>query len=415
MEDKKLEKIKKYKASLPRRIWCRCYQRVMYIAEFMLPWRVPEQISGEGSLKKLAAFAKSKGFKSGLLVTDSVLFGLGMAQPIIDGFKAEGLKLTVFDKVVPNPTIQNIEEGLQLYKDNDCDVIIALGGGSSMDCAKGIGARVARPKKSIPQMKGVLKVMKKLPPLVAIPTTSGTGSEATLAAVISNPEKKEKYPINDPVLIPHYAVMDPSLTVGLPKHITSTTGMDALTHAVEAYIGSENTRNTKKYAIEATQLIFKYLKRAYDKGDDIEARNNMQHASLLAGMAFTRAYVGYVHAIAHSLGGFYGVPHGLANAVILPHVIEAYGEKAHKKLARLAEAVGITGNSDSEKATAFIAAIREMNEYMAIPTKIEGKWTIKEEDVPIMIEHALAEANPLYPVPVIWGYDEMYAMYHKIM
>lgn len=415
MEDKKLEKIKKYKASLPRRIWCRCYQRVMYIAEFMLPWRVPEQISGEGSLKKLAAFAKSKGFKSGLLVTDSVLFGLGMAQPIIDGFKAEGLKLTVFDKVVPNPTIQNIEEGLQLYKDNDCDVIIALGGGSSMDCAKGIGARVARPKKSIPQMKGVLKVMKKLPPLVAIPTTSGTGSEATLAAVISNPEKKEKYPINDPVLIPHYAVMDPSLTVGLPKHITSTTGMDALTHAVEAYIGSENTRNTKKYAIEATQLIFKYLKRAYDKGDDIEARNNMQHASLLAGMAFTRAYVGYVHSIAHSLGGFYGVPHGLANAVILPHVIEAYGEKAHKKLARLAEAVGITGNSDSEKATAFIAAIREMNEYMAIPTKIEGKWTIKEEDVPIMIEHALAEANPLYPVPVIWGYDEMYAMYHKIM
>ena len=415
MEDKKLEKIKKYKASLPRRIWCRCYQRVMYIAEFMLPWRVPEQISGEGSLKKLAAFAKSKGFKSGLLVTDSVLFGLGMAQPIIDGFKAEGLKLTVFDKVVPNPTIQNIEEGLQLYKDNDCDVIIALGGGSSMDCAKGIGARVARPKKSIPQMKGVLKVMKKLPPLVAIPTTSGTGSEATLAAVISNPEKKEKYPINDPVLIPHYAVMDPSLTVGLPKHITSTTGMDALTHAVEAYIGSENTRNTKKCAIEATQLIFKYLKRAYDKGDDIEARNNMQRASLLAGMAFTRAYVGYVHAIAHSLGGFYGVPHGLANAVILPHVIEAYGEKAHKKLARLAEAVGITGNSDSEKATAFIAAIREMNEYMAIPTKIEGKWTIKEEDVPIMIEHALAEANPLYPVPVIWGYDEMYAMYHKIM
>lgn len=415
MEDKKLEKIKKYKASLPRRIWCRCYQRVMYIAEFMLPWRVPEQISGEGSLKKLAAFAKSKGFKSGLLVTDSVLFGLGMAQPIIDGFKAEGLKLTVFDKVVPNPTIQNIEEGLQLYKDNDCDVIIALGGGSSMDCAKGIGARIARPKKSIPQMKGVLKVMKKLPPLVAIPTTSGTGSEATLAAVISNPEKKEKYPINDPVLIPHYAVMDPSLTVGLPKHITSTTGMDALTHAVEAYIGSENTRNTKKYAIEATQLIFKYLKRAYDKGDDIEARNNMQHASLLAGMAFTRAYVGYVHSIAHSLGGFYGVPHGLANAVILPHVIEAYGEKAHKKLARLAEAVGITGNSDSEKATAFIAAIREMNEYMAIPTKIEGKWTIKEEDVPIMIEHALAEANPLYPVPVIWGYDEMYAMYHKIM
>lgn len=416
LEDAKtIEKIKKYKASLPRRIWCRCFQCVLYVAEYFLPWRVPEQISGEGSLAKLPAFAKEKGFKSALLVTDSVLMSLGMAQPIIDGFNAEGLKITVYDKVVPNPTIGNIEDGVKLYKDNNCDVIIALGGGSPMDCAKGIGARIARPGKTIAKMKGVLRVLRKLPPLVAIPTTSGTGSEATIAAVISNPEKKEKYPINDPVLIPHYAVMDPALTIGLPKHITSTTGMDALTHAVEAFIGSENTRKTKQYAIEATQLIFKYLKRAYDDGKDIEARSNMQRASLLAGMAFTRAYVGYVHAIAHSLGGFYGVPHGLANAVLLPHVIEAYGEKAHKKLARLAEAVGITGESDAEKATKFIAAIREMNEYMAIPTKIEGKWTIKEEDIPIMIDHALKEANPLYPVPVIWGYDEMYSMYHKIM
>ena len=264
------------------KLYCRCYQKVMYIAEFMLPWRVPEQISGEGSLSRLPAFAKEHGFKSALLVTDEVLMKLGMAQPIIDGFAKEGLSLTIYDKVVPNPTVNNIAEGLKLYNDNNCDVIIALGGGSPMDCAKGIGARVARPRKPISKMKGVLKVMKKLPPLVAIPTTSGTGSEATLAAVISNPETHEKYPINDPVLIPHYAVMDPLLTVGLPKHITSTTGMDALTHAVEAYIGSSNTRNTKKYAIEATQLIFKYLYRAYENGGDIEARSNMQKASLLA-------------------------------------------------------------------------------------------------------------------------------------
>ena len=386
------------------KLYCRCFQRVMYVAEYFLPWRVPEQISGEGSLAKLPAFAKAKGFKSALLVTDQGLMSLGMAQPIIDGFK-----------VVPNPTITNIEEGLKLYKDNNCDVIIALGGGSPMDCAKGIGARVARPGKSIPKMKGLLRVLKKLPPLVAIPTTSGTGSEATLAAVISNPDTHEKYPINDPVLIPHYAVMDPLLTVGLPKHITSTTGMDALTHAVEAYIGSENTRNTKKYAIEATQLVFKYLKRAYDNGQDKEARNMMQKASLLAGMAFTRAYVGYVHAIAHSLGGFYGVPHGLANAVILPHVLDAYGEKAHKKLAQLADAVGIKGANDAEKAKAFIQAIKDMNAAMDIPTKIEGKWTIKEEDIPTMVERALSEANPLYPVPVIWGKEEMAAMYREIM
>ncbi|HIU20840.1 MAG TPA: iron-containing alcohol dehydrogenase [Candidatus Limadaptatus stercorigallinarum] len=397
------------------KLYCRCFQRVMYVAEYFLPWRVPEQISGEGSLAKLPAFAKAKGFKSALLVTDQGLMSLGMAQPIIDGFKAEGLNIAVYDKVVPNPTITNIEEGLKLYKDNNCDVIIALGGGSPMDCAKGIGARVARPRKSIPKMKGLLRVMRKLPPLVAIPTTSGTGSEATLAAVISNPDTHEKYPINDPVLIPHYAVMDPLLTVGLPKHITSTTGMDALTHAVEAYIGSENTRNTKKYAIEATQLVFKYLKRAYDNGQDKEARNMMQKASLLAGMAFTRAYVGYVHAIAHSLGGFYGVPHGLANAVILPHVLDAYGEKAHKKLAQLADAVGIKGANDAEKAKAFIQAIKDMNAAMDIPTQIEGKWTIKEEDIPTMVERALSEANPLYPVPVIWGKEEMAAMYREIM
>ena len=397
------------------KFYCRCFQKVMYVAEYFLPWRVPEQISGEGSLAKLPAFAKEKGFRSALLVTDQGLMSLGMAPPIIDGFRAEGLNITVYDKVVPNPTITNIEEGLKLYRDNKCDAIIALGGGSPMDCAKGIGARVARPNKPIPKMKGLLRVMKKLPPLIAIPTTSGTGSEATLAAVISNPDTHEKYPINDPVLIPHYAVMDPLLTVGLPKHITSTTGMDALTHAVEAYIGSENTRNTKKYAIEATQLVFKYLKRAYDNGQDKEARNMMQKASLLAGMAFTRAYVGYVHAIAHSLGGFYGAPHGYANAVILPHVIEAYGEKAYKKLAQLADAVGIQGKDDAEKAKAFIQAIKDLNASMDIPTRIEGKWTIKEEDIPTMVERALSEANPLYPVPVIWGKEEMTAMYHKIM
>lgn len=397
------------------KLYCRCFQRVIYLAMFFLNWRVPEQISGEGSLAKLPAFAKNHGWKSALLVTDQGLMSLGMAQPIIDGFKAEGMNIVVYDKVVPNPTITNIEEGLKLYHDNKCDVIIALGGGSPMDCAKGIGARVARPNKPIPKMKGILRVLKQLPPLVAIPTTSGTGSEATLAAVISNPDTHEKYPINDPVLIPRYAVMDPLLTVGLPKHITSTTGMDALTHAVEAYIGSENTSATKKNAVAATQLIFKYLKRAYDDGQDKEARNKMQEASLLAGMAFTRAYVGYVHAVAHSLGGFYGVPHGLANAVILPHVLDAYGKKAYKKLARLAEAVGIEGADDEAKAKKFIQEIKDMNAYMDIPTKIQGKWTIKEEDIPTMADRAFKEANPLYPVPEIWSREDLIKIYREIM
>ena len=184
---------------------------------------------------------------------------------------------------------------------------------------------------------------------------------------------------------------------------------------MEAYIGGENTSNTKKYAIEATQLIFKYLKRAYDDGQDKEARNQMQKASLLAGMAFTRAYVGYVHAIAHSLGGFYGVPHGLANAVILPHVLDAYGASAYKKLAELADAVGIKGDSDEVKAKAFIQAIKDMNASMDIPTKIQGQMDHQGRGHPTMVERAAKEANPLYPVPVIWGKEELTKIYHEIM
>ena len=331
------------------------------MASFMLPWRVPEQLSGEGSLADLPKFIKEKGWKSGLVVSDEMLVKLGLVEPLLEGMKKEGIKATLFDKVVPNPTITNVEDGLAIYKKEECDHIIALGGGSVMDCAKIIAARAVKPKQPINKMKGILKVGKKLPPLVAIPTTSGTGSEATLAAVISNPETHEKY------------------------------------------------------AIEATQLIFKYLKRAYDKGDDKEARNMMQKASLLAGMAFTRAYVGYVHAVAHTLGGFYGVPHGLANAVILPHVLKEYGKKAHKKLARLADAVGITGANIHEKAEKFIQAIRDLNASMDIPEKIQGKYTIKEEDIPLMVKRALAEGNPLYPVPVIWGKKEIEKIYRSIM
>ncbi len=396
--------------------FCRAYQAAFYLVSFVLPWREPEAIRGAGSLKQLPAIIKSKGFKTPLIVTDSVLMQLGLVQPLLDGLKREGLESVVYDKTIPNPTIDNIEEALTLYNDCKCDCLIAFGGGSPMDCAKGVGARVSRPNKPIPKMKGVLKVLKRIPPMFAIPTTSGTGSEATLAAVISNSETHEKYPINDHALIPQYAVFDPELTINLPRPITSTTGVDALTHAVEAYIGRSNTPSTKRKAIEAVKLVFKYLKRAYDDGTDIEARERMQHASFLAGMAFTRAYVGYVHAVAHSLGGFYGVPHGLANAVILPYVLEMYGTSVYKKLAELADYVRIGKNGDSVevKAKGFIQAIKELNLSMQIPTKIEGKWSIKDEDIPIMAKRALQEANPLYPVPRIMGYEEIYSIYKKV-
>ena len=387
----------------------RCFQKGMKLGMYFVNFHEPELLEG---LDAIPNKMKETGLTSTLIVTDDVLHN---KLKMIEGLKASlenaGVKYFVYDKTVPNPTIDNIEEALKIYNENGCDCLVAFGGGSSMDCAKGVGARVAQPNKAIPKMKGQLKVLKKLPPLFAVPTTSGTGSEATLAAVISNSETHEKYAINDPVLIPQYAVLDPTLTLGLPKHITSTTGMDALTHAVEAYIGSSNTEKTKDMAIRATKLIFENLKKAYDDGSDFKARRNMQFASFYAGIAFTRAYVGNVHAIAHTLGGMYGVPHGLANAVILPHILDFYGEKAYKKLADLANAVGITGD-EATRAKQFIQAVKDMNEYMAIPTGIKG---IKEEDIPTMVDRAYAEANPLYPVPVMMDKAQFTAMYHEIM
>ncbi len=391
--------------------YCRCFQAVMKVAMPLLRLREPKKISGLGSLAEL--IAKDK--KSVLIVTDDVLHN---KLHLIDGLKADlaerGVKVTVYDKTVPNPTIDNIEEAYAEYVANACEGIVAFGGGSPMDCAKGVGCKVANPNKTIPQMKGVLKVghRSKYPDLYAVPTTSGTGSEATLAAIVSNSETKEKYPIEDPVLIPKYAVLDPTLTTGLPKHITSTTGMDALTHAVESYIGSGNTDLTIDRAVKATKLIFSWLEKAYVDGADIKARSYMQDASYMAGVAFTRAYVGNVHAMAHALGGFYHTPHGLANAVILPYILDFYGASAHKQLAELADCVGIKGCSIADKANKFIQEIKDMNARMGIPTTIDG---IKEEDIPTMAERAFKEANPLYPVPTIMSKQDFIDMYHKIM
>ena len=395
------------------KIYYRSYQCAFKLASHFLPWREPELLEGENSLSKLPELIKSQGITQVLIVTDEGLTRVGLVDKLVKEIDSAGIGYVVYDKTVPNPTIDNIEEALQLYHGNHCQGIIAMGGGSPMDCAKGVGARVARPNKTLPQMKGQLKVLKKIPPLFAIPTTSGTGSETTLAAVISNSKTHEKYAINDPALIPHFAVLDPILTVGLPPHITSTTGMDALTHAVEAYIGRSNTSQTLQWSKEAVSLIFEYLYKAYCNGKDIEARQKMQRASYAAGCAFTRAYVGYVHAIAHTLSGFYNVPHGLANAVILPYVLEYYGESAYKPLSELADLVGVTkaGDTEEQKAKKFIQAVKDLNKAMNIPDKVAG---IVEKDIPIMVERALQEANPLYPVPRILDKNDLSSLYAMI-
>lgn len=396
--------------NIAAKIVCRAYQKVFKIASHLLPFRKPELIEG---IDALPIAIKSHGVDRLLIVTDSVINSLGLINPLYKGLEDRNIKYVVYDKVIPNPTIDNVEEALALYKEHDCIGIVAFGGGSVIDCAKVVGARVVRPNKTVNKMKGLFKILKALPNLYAIPTTSGTGSEATIAAVITDSNTHFKYPINDLSLIPKYAVLDPEITVKLPPKITSTTGMDALTHAVEAYIGNSNTKETTIMAREAVKLIFENIQTAYDTGSDLNARKKMQLASYYAGIAFTRAYVGYVHAVAHSLGGCYGTPHGLANAVILPHFLIEYGHYAHKSLSELADLVGITniGDTTMEKADKFIKAVQELNRYMNIPERFDF---IKKEDIPLMAKRAAAEGNPLYPVPKLMDRRELEKMYYKI-
>ena len=375
-----------------------------------MPWREPAILRGAGSLEKLPSRLQAEGIDNVLLVTDKFLAGTPHFARLQNLLNESGVRFSVYDGTVPNPTLDNISEAEGIYRLNGCNGLVAFGGGSPIDCAKGVGIRIARPGTPIPKMRGSIKVLRKIPYLAAIPTTAGTGSEATVTAVISDAVSHEKYPVNDFVLIPRLAVLDSDMLAGLPKSLTATTGMDALTHAVEAYIGGSNFRGSAEAALEAGRLIVRFLKRAYDDGTDAEARDMLQWAAYRAGFAFTRAYVGYVHAIAHSLGGMYGTPHGLANAVILPHVLEAYGPKAWKRLADFARASGAVpeGQGDQKTAKSFIAYIRAMNHSMEIPEYLD---VIREKDIPVLAAAASREANPLYPVPEIYDESELEQLY----
>lgn len=397
-----------------RQIGCRLYQGALYVGMAFMPWRQPKLLQGKDSFADAVNFMIEHGVKRPLIVCDKPAMDRRALQPFFD--KADGvIEYAVYDGVLPNPTVKQVEAGLAVYNANKCDGILAFGGGSAMDCAKGIGARVVRPKKTVNQMKGLLKVNRKLPPFFAVPTTAGTGSECTVAAVITDDETHDKYAINDFSLIPHYAILDPTLTATLPPFLTATTGMDALTHAVEAYIGRGNTRKTERQAEEAVKLIFDNLKEATLNGTNLDARINMQKAAYLAGLAFTRAYVGYVHALAHALGGTYGIAHGYANAVLLPVVLDAFGSSANKRLAKLARMVGLADKTDKKPQAArkFIDAVYQMNKDLGIPATFEGK--IKEEDFDALAAHADKEANPLYPVPKLMNAKQLKSIYYKVV
>ncbi|MHA1602866.1 MAG: iron-containing alcohol dehydrogenase [Promethearchaeota archaeon] len=397
-----------------KNIYYRAYQYIFKGALLIIKMRVPDVISGEGSIEKLVNRIKSDGLTKILIVTDANIRKIGLLNNLFQILSDKKIEFAVYDDVKPNPSIQSIENAYKLYLDENCQGIIAFGGGSPMDCAKVAACRVVKPKKSVLKMRGMFKIMKKLPPFYAIPTTAGTGSETTAAAVVSNPETHEKFAIIDLNIVPHVAVLDPELTVSLPPHITSTTGMDALTHAVEAYIGLHGTKFTNENAEKATKMIFDNLEKAYSNGADLEVRNNMALAAYYAGIAFTRASVGYVHAIAHNLGGLYGVPHGLANAIVLPYVLEEYGKSAYKKLAKLAVAgdLGTSDGSDEELAQKFIQKVKDLNKNMAIPTFVKE---LKEADIPLLTKRALKEGNPNYPVPKILDTESMSNLIKKLL
>jgi len=391
-----------------RKTWCRTYQGVFHIAQPLLPYKDPIV---KQSINDIPEILRTKNISKVIFVTDQGLVKAGLAKRIEDVLAAGGIQFTTYSDTVPNPTIENVESVKELYQKTGSQGFVSLGGGSAMDCAKAAAARIARPNKQIPKMRGILKIHKKLPTIVAIPTTAGTGSEATVTTVITDSKRNYKYPISDFCLIPPYAIHDYSLTTGLPQKMTSTTGMDALTHAVEAYIGRSLNKTSAANAEKATALIHKYLYRAYIDGNDAEARQNMLEASFRAGLAFSMSYVGYIHAVAHSLGGKYGTPHGLANSVLMPIILREYGPCVYPKLARLARKSGVITGIDSDEKTAkmFIDWIQEMNDKMNIPRTISD---IRDEDIPEMAAYADAEANPTYPVPTLMNKKELEKLYY---
>ena len=390
--------------------FCRTYQLGFKAAMPVLPYHEPKTFH---SIENITDILKAENKNSVLIVSDQGIRQSGIIDILTNILDKANIKYAVYDQTRANPTIYNIEEGLKIYNQNNCNALIAIGGGSSMDCAKAIGARVVYPKKSVEQMKGLMHVLRKIPTLITVPTTAGTGSEVTVTAVITDPDKKHKYTLNNFTFIPYYAILDPKLTVTLPKSLTATTGMDALTHAVEAYIGRSTTRQTRKLATDATKLIFENILNAYNNGLDINARANMLIAAYKAGMAFSKSYVGYIHAIAHSLGGQYNIPHGLANAVLMPYVLEGYGKSVYKKLHKLAIAAGISNKEENSKTAAekFIAAIKELNKKMNIPDHFD---IIEDKDIPQMARYAAKEANPLYPVPKLMNRKELEKFYYQV-
>jgi alcohol dehydrogenase class IV len=362
-----------------------------------LPIPQPTLMVGPGSSGRLGEAIAGMGHRKILIVTDAIIAKLGLLDALTQALTAGGADYVVFDRITPDAPIPLIEDCIAFYKDNGCDAIVAFGGGSSMDAAKVTAVAVNNPK-PLRQLAGYFKGLHNPVTIYAVPTTAGTGSEVTVAAVISDPEKQQKLVVMDLRVVPRMAALDPALMTGLPPAITAATGIDALTHAVEAFIGRWATPSTDGMALSAVGLIFENLPKAYHDGKDLVAREKMALASTYAGLAFTRANVGYVHAIAHQFGGKYHTPHGLANAIMLPVVLEYSAPAVTGRLAQLAvrAKLGRGGEDDDTLAQRFLDGVRALNAQLHIPTTLEA---LREADIPALARAACAEAHLGYPVP----------------
>jgi len=373
----------------------------------------PILLTGPGSAQQMCRDMAMLGARRVLIVTDAMLVKIGLIAPLKEALEAAGVECAVYDGVEPDPTHAQIEAGLALAREQGSDAILAVGGGSPMDAAKVIAA-CATNDKTIAELVGNFKVKKPPLPIYAVPTTAGTGSEVTIAAVVTDTVAQQKTPVVDPKLVPVMAALDASLMLGLPPHVTAATGMDALTHAVESYISAFSNDETRRLSAAATQMIFANLPRAYDDGNDIEARQAMAIASTYAGIAFSKASLGYVHAIAHNFGGLYHTPHGLANAIILPHVLDYSRDAAAPRLAELAVKIGAGTHAEPAQVLAqrFIDRVRELSRHIGIPEKLDA---LRGGDVPVIAERALAEAQGFYPVPRYMDKEDCEAVIRKML
>lgn len=371
----------------------------------------PKMIKGEHALLDLVDVLKEKHLTHYMIVTTPGFIKRGTLQSFFEALTQNDIQYSIFHDVKPDPEISDVEKLKEMFIKDGCQALIAIGGGSAIDCSKAALACVQMKNLDVKIVLHTGRVSKQLPLLIAVPTTAGTGSEVTAGAVITDPIKKRKYALSHLFLIPKYAVLDASLLTSLPAKMTAYSGMDALTHAIEAYINCFNNRKTNEYALCAIKSIFQYLVPSFEDGLNMQYRLELLEASYNAGVAISNNYVGYVHAIAHGIGGMYHLQHGMINAIILPIVLEEYGGAVVGKLAKIADVVGISGATDQEKSKQFIQKLKDLNQIFSISTSIPE---IQEEDIHYLATGAEKEGNPTYPTPVTWNVAQFEKVIRKI-